>query len=91
MATNRHELAFSGPQRGLNRNQAAHYVGVGVTTFDKLVENELMPPARLARNRMVWDIRELDDYFDQLPHSGGQFAAAAEPPAAALKPANDFV
>ncbi len=56
----------------LSRTEAAHYVGVGVTTFDKLVENGEMPRARRFRNakRVVWLRRELDQYLADLPVDG---------------------
>lgn len=38
------------PPRGLNREEAARYVGVGTTTFDALVQDGRMPrPMRLGK------------------------------------------
>lgn len=54
---------------GLSRTEAARYVGVSATTFDKLVENNEMPPARRFKHaeRLVWLRRELDRALDDLP------------------------
>lgn len=54
------------PARGLNRLEAARYVGVGPTTFDKLVSEGKMPrPARVGMRR-IWDRRRLDLAFEAL-------------------------
>lgn len=57
------------PPRGLNREQVAAYVGISPTTFDVLVDKGLMPPPRLLEARRVWDLREVDQAFDLLPHA----------------------
>ena len=54
-------------KRGLNRIEAAEYIGIGTTKFDALVEDGRMPSPKLIDKRKVWDVRELDDYFDRLP------------------------
>ena len=47
--------ATSYPPRGLSREEAARYVGVGTTTFDGLVQEGRMPrPMRLGK-RVIWD------------------------------------
>lgn len=58
---------------GLSRIEAARYVGVSATTFDLLVENREMPPARRFRSakRFVWLKRELDLALGELPVDGG--------------------
>jgi len=56
--------------RGLNRAQAARYVGVGASKFNEMVEDERMPAPRRVDGRKVWDRQELDDAFDVLPHDG---------------------
>lgn len=56
--------------RGLSRDQASAYIGVSVSTFDKLVEAGLMPAPRLLQSRRVWDLLELDLAFSELPHAG---------------------
>lgn len=55
--------------RGLNREQAASYVGVGTTLFDEMIADGRMPGARTINSRRVWDRRELDLAFDNLPKS----------------------
>jgi len=46
-------------------------VGISVTTFDRLVEEGLMPAARQIYGRRVWDVIEINQAFDALPHVGG--------------------
>lgn len=53
--------------RGLQKNDAANYVGCGPSKFDELVENGSMPIPRKIGNRNIWDTRELDESFEQLP------------------------
>lgn len=54
------------PRRALNRAEAAVYVGLSATAFDKLVQDAKMPkPVRLG-TRVVWDIHALDAAFDRL-------------------------
>lgn len=55
------------PRRGLSRDEAAMYVGIGTTKFDEMVEDGRMPKPRLIDTRKVWDIRALDLAFDDLP------------------------
>ena len=58
------------PRRGLDRIEAAIYVGIGLTKFDALVADGRMPGPRLIDGRRVWDIRRLDMAFEALPQSG---------------------
>lgn len=51
----------------LNRAEAAAFVGVGTTLFDRLVQKGLMPRPKLIEGRRVWDVRELLRAFDALP------------------------
>ena len=60
-------LADNLTPRGLDRVEAAQYVGVGVTLFDRLVAQGSMPPAKRAGARKLWDVRQLDRFFDALP------------------------
>lgn len=55
--------------RGLSRDMAAAYVGVSATKFDELVRDRRMPKPRCIDARKVWDRRELDAAFDDLPKS----------------------
>ncbi len=54
--------------RGVNRVDAASYVGVGVTKFDEMVADRRMPRPRRIDARKVWDRLELDAAFEALPH-----------------------
>lgn len=55
--------------RGLRRADAAHYIGVSPTTFDGFVKSEQgFPSYRLLKDIKVWDRRDLDRYFDDLPN-----------------------
>ena len=58
------------PRRGLSKPEAAKYVGVGVTKFEDLVASKRMPSPRMADTKLIWDVRELDDFFDRLPVKG---------------------
>ena len=51
-------------KRGLNKEEAADYVGISSSKFDQLVSAKRMPQPRLADKRTIWDVRELDVYFD---------------------------
>ena len=55
--------------RGLSREQAATYVGIGTTLFDVMVTDGRMPKARIINARKVWDRWQLDVAFDNLPQS----------------------
>ena len=57
-------------KRGFNLSEAAEYIGVGTTKFDDLVNQRRMPQPREIDTRTVWDVCELDEYFDQLPQRG---------------------
>jgi predicted DNA-binding transcriptional regulator AlpA len=54
------------PRRGLNREEAARYVGVGTTKFDEMVDRGEMPKPIHVGGRRIWDIRALDAAFDRL-------------------------
>lgn len=58
------------PPRGLSRVEAAAYVGVGSTLFDRLVSLGFMPKPKKIGGRCVWDVRALDRAFDALPGDG---------------------
>ncbi|HEY1749662.1 MAG TPA: XRE family transcriptional regulator [Caulobacteraceae bacterium] len=53
--------------RGLRRESAASYVGLGVTKFDQLVADGRMPPPRKVDGCVIWDRAALDAAFDDLP------------------------
>jgi hypothetical protein len=52
--------------RGLNRQAAAEYIGVGTTLFDAMVRDGRMPAPFRVGARVIWDRRKLDDAFDAL-------------------------
>ena len=54
------------PRRGLRREEAALYVGIGVTKFDELVADGRMPLPIEIGTAKVWDILALDIAFDAL-------------------------
>jgi predicted DNA-binding transcriptional regulator AlpA len=69
--------------RLLSRGEAAYYAGVGVTLFDGLVQQGLMPRAKaIGARRVGWDILELDKAIDELPEAGpqGQFGPSTLDP-----------
>ena len=66
MADRRDVLPLSLPPRGLNREQAARYIGVSPNTFDKLVAEGTMPRHKQLRGKRVWDRHALDLAFDAI-------------------------
>jgi predicted DNA-binding transcriptional regulator AlpA len=55
--------------RGMNREQAALYVGVSPSLFDKLIAEGRMPKPKRIHSRTVWDLRQLDSAFDAIDRS----------------------
>ena len=56
--------------RALSRDEAANYIGLGVTFFDKLrAENKMPAPVKIGK-RVLFDIRKLDAAFDSLQLDG---------------------
>jgi len=53
--------------RGLQKFDAATYVGCGVSKFEEMVSKGTMPKPRLIGNRRVWDTIELGEKFEELP------------------------
>jgi predicted DNA-binding transcriptional regulator AlpA len=60
-------LPASLPPRGLNRSEAAAYVGISTTFFDVLVSDGRMPRPKTVGARKVWDRMALDQAFSDLP------------------------
>jgi predicted DNA-binding transcriptional regulator AlpA len=56
------------PRRGLSREEAAMYCGIGTTSFDRLVADGRMPKPFRIGNRVLWDIRKIDLRIDELSH-----------------------
>ena len=55
------------PPRGLSRNEAAAYIGVGATKFDEMVNDGRMPQPKLIDGRRLWDRHKVDIAFGNLP------------------------
>lgn len=53
--------------RGLGREEAARYIGVGTSKFDQMVMDGRMPHPKTIDRRRVWDREALDMAFDNLP------------------------
>ncbi len=53
-------------RRGLNRVEAAGYIGLSPTGFDRLVRKKQMPRAKHVGGRRIWDLQALDQAFDAL-------------------------
>jgi predicted DNA-binding transcriptional regulator AlpA len=66
----RHEPLPLPQARGLNREQAAAYVGVSPSKFDELVKDHFMPPPVAIGARRLWDRHALDKAFDGLANGG---------------------
>ena len=54
-------------KRGLSRSEAAGYIDVGTTLFDKMVADGRMPRPKRIGVRNVWDRFEVDLAFSRLP------------------------
>lgn len=61
--------------RGLSRDEAAAYLGIGATLFDDLVKEGAFPGGKALRGAVRWDRLELDVAFEKLPRKGGKDAA----------------
>jgi predicted DNA-binding transcriptional regulator AlpA len=57
---------YNYPPRGMNRETAARYVGLGATKFDQMVIDGRMPKPKRIDGRVVWDRLSLDAAFDDL-------------------------
>jgi excisionase family DNA binding protein len=54
------------PPRGLSRDEAARYIGVGTSTFDQMVEDGRMPRPLRVGKRTIWDRLKIDAAFADL-------------------------
>jgi hypothetical protein len=68
------------PPRGLRREDAARYVGVGVTKFDEWIREGLMPKGKLVDGCRLWDRHQLDSAFENLPDAEAAPALAPQSP-----------
>lgn len=55
------------PPRGLSRDEAARYVGVGTTKFDEMVKDGRMPRPKRVDGRNIWDRIAIEAAFTELP------------------------
>lgn len=60
------------PPRGLSREEAAEYLGLGVTLFDDLIKQGALPEPVKAGGRVVWDRFALDRAFEAFPKRGSE-------------------
>ena len=61
-----HTLVPPPSRRGLSRVEAAAYIGVSPSTFDRLVNDKQMPAPKRVYSRIIWDVRALDLAFEVL-------------------------
>jgi hypothetical protein len=54
-------------RRGLSRVEAAMYLGISPSKFDKMRKDGRIGPAKVIDGRKVFDVRTLDEDFDALP------------------------
>jgi hypothetical protein len=66
-----HALPPNLAPRGLCREASAEYVGVSPVKFDAMVLDRRMPKPKRVDGRNIWDIRELDQKFSELPTADG--------------------
>jgi predicted DNA-binding transcriptional regulator AlpA len=59
--------SFAYPPRGMSRDEAARYIGVGATKFDEMVADRRMPRPKRVDGRVIWDRIKLDMAFTDLP------------------------
>lgn len=55
------------PRRGLRRVEAALYVGISPSMFDKMVATGQLPRPKKFGAASVWDMRQLDLAFGPAP------------------------
>jgi predicted DNA-binding transcriptional regulator AlpA len=59
--------SLSYPPRGLSRDEAARYIGVGATKFDEMVADGRMPRPKRVDGRVIWDRLRIEAAFSDLP------------------------
>jgi predicted DNA-binding transcriptional regulator AlpA len=58
---------LSYPPRGMSRDEAARYIGVGATKFDEMVADRRMPRPKRVDGRVIWDRLKIEAAFTDLP------------------------
>ena len=67
------------PPRGMRRETAAFYIGVGTTKLDEMVADGRMPKPKRINGCVVWDRFQLDAAFDDLPDGASGLVPQADP------------
>ena len=65
VTTARYIRSQTQPRRGLRRGEAATYVGLSPSMFDKMVKEGRLPKPTRFGGASVWDMRLLDQAFDE--------------------------
>lgn len=63
---------------GLSRSQAAEYIGVGATLFDKMVSDGRMPDPIAINSRRVWNRLEVEKSFEALKYADAPPASGSD-------------
>lgn len=58
--------AATQPRRGLDRDEAALYVGVTIASFDQMVADGRLPQPCDLNGELVWDLVQVDRAMDRL-------------------------
>ena len=67
MSARRDSIIAPSDRIGLSRMEAAAYIGVSTPTFDQMVRRGLMPAAKVFGARRIWDRRQIEQHFANLP------------------------
>ena len=62
-----HSDTIAYPPRGMSRDEAARYIGVGTTKFDEMVADRRMPRPKRVDGRVIWDRLKIEAAFTDLP------------------------
>ena len=62
-----HPDSLAYPPRGMSRDEAARYIGVGTTKFDEMVADRRMPRPKRVDGRVIWDRLKIEAAFTDLP------------------------
>jgi len=65
--------------RGLRRVEAAAYIGVSPSTFDKMIAQGVMPKPKRFGDRTIWDRWQIDEAFSAIPNDGDSTETPANP------------
>lgn len=61
----------------MSREEAARYIGVGTTTFDRLINEGKMPRPLRVGKRVLWDRLKLEAAFSDLDEDRENYFDAA--------------